>query len=59
MHKQKITLQDLTNRDVIGTYFQNGYISVQILFLRNGKIVGGHTDIFSVVEDFQSDMEQY
>ena len=59
LDKQKITLQDLTNRDVIGTYFQNGYISVQILFLRNGKIVGGHTDIFSVVEDFQSDMEQY
>ena len=59
LDKQKITLQDLTNRDIIGTYFQNGYISVQILFLRNGKIVGGHTDIFSVVEDFQSDMEQY
>lgn len=59
LDKQKITLQDLTNRDVVGTYFQNGYISVQILFLRNGKIVGGHTDIFPVVEDFQSDMEQY
>ena len=59
LDKQKITLQDLTNRDVIGTYFQNGYISVQILFLRNGKIVGGHTDIFPVVEDYQSDMEQY
>lgn len=59
LDKQKITLQDLTNRDVVGTYFQNGYISVQILFLRNGKIVGGHTDIFPVVEDYQSDMEQY
>ncbi len=59
LDKQKITLQDLTNRDVVGTYFENGYISVQILFLRNGKIVGGHTDIFPVVEDFQSDMEQY
>lgn len=59
LDKQKITLQDLTNRDVVGTYFQNGYISVQILFLRNGKIVGGHTDIFPIVEDFQSDMEQY
>ncbi len=59
LDKQKITLQDLTNRDVVGTYFQNGYISVQILFLRNGKIVGGHTDIFPVIEDFQSDMEQY
>ena len=48
LDKQKITLQDLTNRDVVGTYFQNGYISVQILFLRNGKIVGGHTDILNV-----------
>ena len=59
LDKQKITLQDLTNRDCIGVYFHNGYISVQILFIRNGKIVGGHTDLFPVVSDLQSDMEHY
>ncbi len=59
LDKQKITLQDLTNRDCFGYFFQNGYISIQILFLRNGKLVGGHTDIFPVVSDLVSDMESY
>ncbi len=59
LDRQKITLQDFTNRDVIGTFFENGYISVQILFLRNGKLVGGHTDIFPVVSDYNEDMEDY
>lgn len=59
LDKQKITIQDLTNRDVVGYCFNNGFISVQILFLRNGKIVGGHTDIFSVVSSLEEDMESY
>ena len=59
LDKQKITLQDLTNRDCIGYYFNNGYVSVQILFLRNGKLVGGHTDIFPIVSDIKEDMEHY
>ena len=57
--KQSITLQDLTNRDVVGYSFSRGHISVQILFIRNGKILGGHTDIFSVMEDLATDMEEY
>ena len=59
LDKQKITLQDLTNRDCIGNYFNNGYISVQILFIRNGKIVGGHTDLFPVVSDLEEEMDSY
>ena len=57
--RQKITIQDYTNRDVIGYYFDRGYIAVQILFLRNGKIVGGHSDLFSVVSSLEEDMENY
>ena len=59
LDKQKITLQDLTNRDCVGYYFNNGYISVQILFIRNGKIVGGHTDLFPVVSDLEEEMDSY
>ena len=59
LDKQKITLQDLTNRDCIGYYFNNGYISVQILFLRNGKLIGGHTDLFPIVSDLEEEMDSY
>ena len=59
LSKQNITINDLTNRDIIGYYFNNGYISVQILFIRNGKIIGGHTDLFPVISDLQEEMERF
>lgn len=59
LDKQKIDLPDFVNRDVVGFYFNQGYISVQILFLRNGKIVGGHTDLFAIVSEFNEEAQNY
>lgn len=59
LSKQKVELHDLINRDVIGYYLNNGYISTQIFFLRNGKLVGGHTDIFPIVGDLKDEIENY
>ena len=52
-------LHDYVNRDVVGFYFDKGYLSIQILFLRNGRMVGGHTDIFPVVSDYQDELDTY
>ena len=57
--KQKVELQDLINRDVVGYYLVNGYISTQIFFIRSGKLVGGHTDIFPIVGDLRDEIENY
>ena len=59
LDKQKMELHDYVNRDVVGFYFDKGYLSVQILFLRNGRMVGGHTDIFPVVSDYQDELDTY
>ena len=59
MDKQKVELHDLVNRDVIGYYFDKGYISIQIFFLRNGKMVGGKSDIFPVVSEAIDDLDEY
>ena len=59
LDKQKMELHDYVNRDVIGFYFNKGYLSIQILFLRNGRMVGGHTDIFPVVSDYQDELDTY
>jgi len=59
LDKQKVELHDLTNRDLIGYYFDKGYISIQIFFLRNGKLVGGHTDIFAIISEPQDEIETY
>ena len=59
LDKQKMELHDYVNRDVVGYFFNKGYLSIQILFLRNGRMVGGHTDIFPVVSDFQDELDTY
>ncbi len=59
MNKQKVELHDLVNRDVIGYYFDKGYISIQIFFLRNGKMVGGKSDIFPIVSEAVDDLDEY
>lgn len=59
MNKQKVELHDLVNRDVIGYYFDKGYISMQIFFLRNGKMVGGKSDIFPVVSEAIETIDEY
>jgi len=59
MDKQKVELHDLINRDVIGYSFDNGFISIQIFFVRNGKLIGGHSDIFPVISDALEDIEYY
>lgn len=59
MDKQKVELHDLVNRDVIGYYFDKGYISIQIFFLRNGKMVGGKSDIFPVVSEAIETIDEY
>lgn len=59
LDKQKVELHDLVNRDLIGYAFDKGYISIQIFFLRNGKLVGGHTDIFPVISEPLDEIETY
>ena len=59
LDKQKMELHDYVNRDVIGYYFDKGHISFQILFLRNGRMVGGHTDIFLVIGEYKDEIDYY
>ena len=59
LDKQKMELHDYVNRDVVGYFFDKGYLSMQLLFLRNGRMVGGHTDIFPVVSDYQDELDTY
>lgn len=59
MEKQKVELHDFVNRDVINYYFNNGFISVEIFFLRNGKLVGQKNKIMPVNDDYIDDIESF
>ena len=38
--KQKVELTDLVDRDIINYYVANGYVSINIFFVRHGKLLG-------------------
>ena len=59
LDKQKVELHDYINRDVISYYFDEGIVSVQILFVRNGKIVGGNNDKFYLISDILDEVNSY
>lgn len=59
LDKQKVELHDYINRDVISYYLDEGIVSVQILFVRNGKIVGGNNDKFYLISDILDEVNSY
>lgn len=59
MAKQHVELHDFTDRDVINYYFDKGYISIEIFYIRNGKLLGSKSDMFPVIGDAEEELEYY
>ncbi len=59
LSKQRVEVLNIKDMDVINYYFDKGYISIQIFFIRNSKIVGSYNDIFPVINDDVSDTESF
>lgn len=57
--KQHVDLSDLINRDVFGFYYKNNYLSVNVFYLRNGKLVGHKNEIFNISADMIDEAEYY
>lgn len=54
LEKQKITLNDGVNRDVINYYVKNDYISFQVLHIRDGRINMRDQEIFPLVDEIEN-----
>lgn len=63
LEKQKITTTDLVDRDVIGYAVDKGWMCVQILYMRQGKMIERHASVFPFYgeeyDDFLSFVTQY
>lgn len=59
MEKQKVELHDLVDRDVINYYEKDGYLSIEIFFIRHGKLLGGKNEILSLTCDVLDEIENY
>lgn len=51
MEKQKMVMQDSTNRDVFGYHFDKGWMCVQVFFIRQGKLIERDVSLFPFYND--------
>jgi excinuclease ABC subunit C len=45
VQKQKIILSDFNDRDIFGYYYKNGFLSIQVFYMRGGKLIERDTHI--------------
>lgn len=57
--KQKVDLDDRVNIDVVGYYSKDNYISIQILFIRGGKLLDRNRNIFPMVGAEEEELSNY
>ena len=57
--KQLIVLNDYINRDVVGIYFTDNAVSLNILFIRNGKLLESHNKIIDIVASVDDELSSY
>lgn len=57
--KQKVEVQDNVDRDVFGYYIYKGYISIQVFFIRGGKVLERHSKIATMMEDEGEELTNY
>ena len=59
LEKQKVELDDNYDRDVIGYYEEDNYLSINILFIRGGKLLDKKSNIFPMIGDTQEEVNNY
>ncbi len=58
-NKQKINLNDLKDRDIIGYHYNDYLLSIEIFFIRNGKISARHQELFEYYSDPLKSIEDF
>ncbi|CAM4522423.1 excinuclease ABC subunit UvrC [Paenibacillus typhae] len=59
MEKQKINTADTKDRDVFGYAVDKGWMCVQILYMRQGKMIQRHSSVFPFYGEAYSDFMSY
>lgn len=59
LEKQKVEINDDVSRDVFGYFVDKGYLSIQVFFIRGGKIVENHNKIVPMIDEASSELTTY
>ena len=57
--KQHVQFDDRVDRDILGYYVDKGYLSIQLFFMRNGKLLSRDLNLVPVGENVQDDIQQF
>lgn len=57
--RQKVEIKDQIDRDVFGYFVDKGYLSIQVFFIRGGKIIERHSKIVPLVDEIEEEMTRY
>jgi excinuclease ABC subunit C len=57
--KQHVQFNDLVDRDIIGYYQDKGYLSLQLFFMRNGKLLARDLNLVPSSIDIQEQVIQF
>lgn len=58
-NRQKINLNDMKDRDIIGFFYNDYLLSIEIFFIRHGKISARHQKLFEYYDDPIQTVENY
>ena len=59
MEKQKMAMNDFTNRDVFGYAVDKGWMCVQVFFVRQGKLIERDVSLFPLYRDPREEFMTY
>ena len=57
--KQKVEINDMHSIDVFGYYIEKDYLSIQVFFIRGGKIVERHSKIIPMIDELENVLTRY
>ena len=59
LKKQKVEIQEMYSIDVFGYYESKEYLSIQVFFIRGGKIIERHSKIIPIIDKIENELTRY
>ncbi len=58
-NNQHVEISDSKNRDIINYYYNNSYLSIVVMFIRGGKLLGINNKVIPVFNEIKDTLEFY
>jgi excinuclease ABC subunit C len=57
--KQHVQFNDNTDRDILGYYVDKGYLSIQLFFMRSGKLLARDLNLIPISDEVEEHLQQF